>query len=98
MMNKGLNPRSNSKRRFVIIHGYLGLGNLGDEASFEYVMLTKQAEGVEIIAASFVDPIDTGKLFGVKTLKDTNIIKFILTLFRTKEFIFAGGDIILIGF
>lgn len=87
-----MNFKERLKRRYIVIHGYLGLENIGDEASFEVIFNSIKGEKQNVIAASHIDPIETGKMFNVRTVKAqiTNF-RFIITLLRSTDLIFAGG-------
>ncbi len=81
-------------KNHIIIHGYLGLNNVGDEASAEVVLNRERVKNptATFYLASHINPISSGKIFSLKTVRaQLYDLHFIKTLIRTKKVIFAGG-------
>ncbi|MEM3830440.1 MAG: polysaccharide pyruvyl transferase family protein, partial [Conexivisphaerales archaeon] len=81
-------------KKYIVIDGYLGLGNIGDEASFEviYDREVGKDSSDKIVAASHVFPYTTARMFGVEGIKDGLFnLRFYYVLLRAKKLIYAGG-------
>lgn len=83
-----------SGRKLVLISGYYGFGNLGDEAILESIItaLQKDVANENIVVLSN-DPDLHQKIYGVKAINRWKLAPFLALLPRTKLFISGGGGL-----
>ena len=80
-----------SPRRLVILSGYFGFGNLGDEAILESLLnWLKDFVSVENIVVLSANPATTSCLFGVKAVNRWNLWAW-LFLFKQARLVISGG-------
>ncbi|HEY9676491.1 MAG TPA: polysaccharide pyruvyl transferase CsaB [Drouetiella sp.] len=81
-------------RNLVLVSGYYGFANLGDEAILEEITneLKKLVEPEQIVILSN-NPEQTSKVFGVQAINRWKLSEFIQLLPRTKLFISGGGGL-----
>ncbi len=76
----------------VIISGYYGFDNLGDELILKVLIDELKAHKVEIVVLS-QDPKKTAKQYGVEAIKRTSFIDVVDALARANLFISGGGGL-----
>ncbi|MBT0159182.1 hypothetical protein G4O51_04275 [Candidatus Bathyarchaeota archaeon A05DMB-2] len=75
----------------ILLHGYFGYGNLGDEAICKVLIDKLATKGTEVIVLS-TDPKRTSKLHGVKSYHEKIAsFAFVKNLLTSRVLIFAGG-------
>jgi polysaccharide pyruvyl transferase CsaB len=79
----------------VIISGYYGFKNIGDDAMLMGIIdsLKKYKSDVRAIVLS-KDPVETKKLYGVDSIKRTSLDSVFKAMKNAKLFIYGGGNII----
>ena len=79
----------------VVISGYYGFDNLGDEAILYSLikMLKKRQNQLEIYVLSD-SPKITAKRYGVKTVNRNNLVEIIKTLKKSELFVSGGGSLL----
>ncbi len=79
----------------ILIAGYYGFDNLGDEAVLAGLIkgLRDAMPGIEIAALS-ANPDKTRTLHGITAIKRTDIFKIITAMKKSDIFIFGGGSLI----
>jgi polysaccharide pyruvyl transferase CsaB len=79
----------------VIISGYYGFKNIGDDAMLMGIIdsLKKYKSDVRAIVLS-KDPVETKKLYGVDSIKRTSLGSVFKAMKNAKLFIYGGGNII----
>ena len=78
-------------RHRVLLHGYFGMGNVGDEAILAVVIRELKSKGFEPLVLS-ANPQRTMKLHGVSSYPDKLFSsRFWSALFESSLLIFAGG-------
>ena len=92
--NKQVSSDPNEKRNLVLISGYYGFSNLGDEAILEVIIdeLKRIMPSQNIVALSN-SPAETEKTFGIKAADRWNIGALTKLLPHTKLFISGGGGL-----
>lgn len=84
----------NSGRKLVLISGYYGFGNLGDEAILESIITALQKEvSSENIVVLSNNPELHEKTYGVKAINRWKMAPFLALLPHTKLFISGGGGL-----
>jgi polysaccharide pyruvyl transferase CsaB len=82
------------KKDLVLISGYYGFANLGDEAILEQLLKDlKELIGPENIVVLSKDPEKTQTLYGVTAVGRNNIAKIITLLPKCRLFISGGGGL-----
>lgn len=85
-------------RKGVLISGYYGAGNTGDEAILSGMLAALRAQGIEDITVLSRNPIETTKLHGVDSLHCGRRLSGLLPVFRklrrSKLFILGGGGLL----
>lgn len=80
-----------SQRRLIILSGYFGFGNLGDEAILEcLISWLKNFTSSENVVVLSVNPASTSCLFGVKAVNRWNLWTW-LPLFQQARLVISGG-------
>ncbi len=92
--NKQVSSGPNNQRNLVLISGYYGFSNLGDEAILEVIIdeLTRIMPSQNIVALSN-NPAETEKTFGIRAADRWNIGALTKLLPHTKLFISGGGGL-----
>jgi len=82
-------------RKRIVVGGYYGYGNLGDELILKQIIdsLTSQEPDLEIVVLSG-DPAETRKTHSVKALKRWNLIRVFWALFGARVFVLGGGGLL----
>ncbi|HEY9717663.1 MAG TPA: polysaccharide pyruvyl transferase CsaB [Trichormus sp.] len=85
---------SSGNRDLVLISGYYGFGNLGDEAILEEITdeLKKLVPAEKIVVLSNT-PVETAKTFGVRSISRWKTIEMIRLLAQARLFISGGGGL-----
>ncbi len=86
----------NSKRDIdVVLSGYYGFNNSGDDSILEAIItdLRNNAPNISIVVLS-KKPSETEKIYGVKAVNRFNLIKIAGVLRKTKLLISGGGSLI----
>jgi polysaccharide pyruvyl transferase CsaB len=82
------------KRNLVVVSGYYGYDNLGDEAILEEIVGElggfSQAQDIVILSS---DPAKTKRLYGTQAADRWDLIKFSTMMRSTKLFISGGGGL-----
>ncbi|MBQ6789350.1 MAG: glycosyltransferase [Clostridia bacterium] len=89
------NPMSPKKRTSdVMISGYYGFGNMGDDSILETIItkLKKEAPGIEICALTRY-PRENEETFGVRCISRTNIFAIIREMRHSGVLISGGGSL-----
>src|SRR5262249_16596114 len=83
------------KRDLVVVSGYYGFGNLGDEAILEELTneLKKILGGVEKIVVLSAKPEETQSTFGIQARDPWPIVQLLPLLKRTQLFVSGGGGL-----
>jgi len=85
---------SKTGRKLVVVSGYYGFNNLGDEAILEeLVSELKTLVALEDIVVLSQDPNATANLYGVKAINRWQISKIAGLMGQTKLFISGGGGL-----
>lgn len=81
--------------REILISGYYGFENSGDDALLEAVLcdLKKSAEDAKLVVLS-KNPNETSKKYNVESVGRTNLPSLILHLIKAKLLVFGGGTLI----
>ncbi|EPR08011.1 polysaccharide pyruvyl transferase CsaB [Ruminiclostridium papyrosolvens] len=79
----------------VIVSGYYGFGNIGDDAMLRSIVdnLKEQKPGISILALSR-NPLETARNYGVSAINRKNIFKVYSSMKKAKLFVYGGGNII----
>ena len=79
----------------IIISGYHGFANSGDEALLFAILssLRKNMPGIEVTVLSKT-PEDTARVYGVKSISRYNIFKIAKEMKDTKMLLFGGGSLL----
>jgi polysaccharide pyruvyl transferase CsaB len=82
------------KRELVLLSGYYGFGNLGDEAILEEITdeLKRLVPPDKIVVLSNT-PVETAKTFGVRSINRWKTIEMIKLLAKARLFISGGGGL-----
>ena len=90
-----LPKKSSSKNKGVLISGYYGFGNSGDDALLLSIIteLKKSLKSDEITVLSS-SPAETERVYGVRAVHRINPISVIGALLRCRLFISGGGTLI----
>ena len=92
--NELVSSDPNGKRNLVLISGYYGFSNLGDEAILEVIIdELKRIMPSENIVALSNTPAETEKTFGIKAADRWNIGALTKLLPKTRLFISGGGGL-----
>lgn len=89
-------PISNRKLPYdVIISGYYGFKNIGDDAMLAAIInnLKLYKHNIRIMILSR-NPYETSKTYGVETINRVNLFKILQIMRKTKLFINGGGSLI----
>ncbi|MBZ0189806.1 MAG: polysaccharide pyruvyl transferase CsaB [Candidatus Obscuribacterales bacterium] len=93
---KSLQPvlESSGGRRLVLVCGYYGFGNLGDEAILEELLLELRelAAPSDIVVLSN-DPETTSARFGIASINRWHLKEILSLLFKTRLFVSGGGGL-----
>jgi len=86
--------QTTSQRRFVLVSGYYGFGNLGDEAILEELTneLKQLIAPTDIVVLSN-NPQQTAKAFGVTAISRWQPLSLITYLFKSRLFVSGGGGL-----
>lgn len=84
-----------SKSYDIIVSGYYGHDNLGDDAMLASIIKSLRVfnENIKILVLSH-NPINTKKTHSVNSIERMNILKLVHALIRGKLFINGGGNLI----
>lgn len=82
-----------SKAVKVIISGYIGFDNFGDEAILSVLLEDLKAQSTDITVISS-NPDKTKLIHGVKTVKTFDILSILFNLAKTDVFISGGGSLL----
>jgi polysaccharide pyruvyl transferase WcaK-like protein len=88
-----MNISKQSDKVYIIIHGYFGFGNVGDEAILSVIIdeFKKLFKNVEFVVLS-CNPSRTSKLHGVKAIRERlTSLSFWKIFIRSHILVFAGG-------
>jgi len=78
-------------RKTVMLHGYYGYGNIGDEAILSVLIDEYRSKGFNTVVLS-VHPVRTKSLHGVKACKERLLSPcFWQSLIRSSRLVFGGG-------
>lgn len=79
----------------ILISGYHGFGNCGDEAILISMVenLKSSYPDLEMVALS-KDPEETSKIYGIKSINRINIFSILFQFFRTNLLISGGGSLL----
>lgn len=82
------------KRRLILVSGYYGFGNLGDEAILEELLceLTRLVPASDVVVLS-AHPNLINKLYGVQTANRWDLNEFVGLVLKTRVFISGGGGL-----
>lgn len=90
--NKYSKKTSNfNRRKKVVVSGYYGFDNFGDEAVLEVLLSNIKDFDVTVFSSN---PVNTSKIFGVKSVRSFNIFEVIKKLFETDILISGGGSLL----
>lgn len=89
------NPMSPSGKKYdVLISGYYGYGNMGDDSILETMISRLRKTAPEIrIAALTKRPAEDSKRFGIPCVRRMNIFKVCATMRRSRLLISGGGSL-----
>ncbi len=87
--------KAKGKKYDVIVSGYYGFGNIGDDAMLRSIVdnLQEQKPGISILALSR-NPVETARNYGVSAINRKNIFKVYSSMKKAKLFVYGGGNII----
>ncbi|AEY67754.1 polysaccharide pyruvyl transferase CsaB [Clostridium sp. BNL1100] len=87
--------KSKGKKYDVIVSGYYGFGNIGDDAMLRSIVdnLKEQKPGISILALSR-NPVETARNYGVSAINRKNMFKVYSSMKKAKLFVYGGGNII----
>ncbi|MBP7868808.1 MAG: polysaccharide pyruvyl transferase CsaB, partial [Firmicutes bacterium] len=79
----------------VVVSGYHGLGNMGDEAVLAALVqhMKAVAPGVECVALSG-DPARTSSVYGIRAIPRTSVAAVVRELGRADLFVSGGGSLL----
>lgn len=85
----------NSFKYDVIISGYYGFNNIGDDSILMSIIsnLKSLRKDIKILVLSY-NPSDTSKIYNVDSISRLNIVKIIALMRKSKVFINGGGSLI----
>lgn len=94
-IQKDVKNKAKGKKYDVIVSGYYGFGNIGDDAMLRSIVdnLKEQRPGTSILALSR-DPVDTAQNYGVSAINRKNMFKVYSSMRKAKLFVYGGGNII----
>ncbi|HEX2927354.1 MAG TPA: polysaccharide pyruvyl transferase CsaB [Ruminiclostridium sp.] len=94
-IQKDVLNKAKGKRYDVIISGYYGFGNIGDDAMLRSIVdnLKEQKPDISILAMSR-DPVETASVYGVSAINRKNMFKVYSSMRKAKLFVYGGGNII----
>ena len=84
----------NNKTKKVLISGYYGFNNFGDEAVLSVLINSLRQEHVNDITVISKDPKGTRKTHGTKTVYTFNLLKIFFEILKT-DVLFSGGGSLL---
>ena len=82
-----------NKNKKVLISGYIGFGNFGDEAIFSSLVCYLKSKNIKISALSF-DPEETSKIHSIKAYNYKSPIDIIRAILSS-DVLFSGGGSLL---
>ncbi|WP_024832263.1 polysaccharide pyruvyl transferase CsaB [Ruminiclostridium josui] len=87
--------KSKGKKYDVIVSGYYGFGNIGDDAMLRSIVdnLKEQKPDISILALSR-NPLETTRNYGVSAINRKNMFKVYSSMKKSKLFVYGGGNII----
>ncbi|ACL77177.1 polysaccharide pyruvyl transferase CsaB [Ruminiclostridium cellulolyticum] len=94
-IQKNILNEAKGKKYDVIVSGYYGFGNIGDDAMLRSIVdnLKEQRPGISILALSR-NPVETARNYGVSAINRKNVFKVYWSMKKAKLFIYGGGNII----
>lgn len=79
----------------ILLAGYYGFGNLGDEAILEmFLMYFRDSSNIKNVVVLSGNPEETNKRYNVKSIDRYNIISVVKYLFKTDALVFGGGSLL----
>ncbi len=79
----------------VLLAGYYGFGNLGDEAILEmFLKYFNESGNIDEIVVLSGNPVETTSNYGVKAIKRFNLIAIITGILKTDALVFGGGSLL----
>jgi polysaccharide pyruvyl transferase CsaB len=87
--------KATGKKYDVIVSGYYGFGNIGDDAMLRSIVdsLKEKKPGISILALSR-NPRTTAINYGVNAINRKNMFKVYSSMRKARLFIYGGGNII----
>ena len=81
------------KQARVVISGYIGFDNFGDEALLSVLLQNLKAQGVKTTVIS-ANPAKTAFMYGVKTCKTFDIFRVMISILHSDILISGGGSLL----
>lgn len=79
----------------ILLAGYYGFGNLGDEAILEmFLKYFRDSGNINKIVVLSGNPEETNKKYDVDSINRYNIISVISSLFKSDALVFGGGSLL----
>ncbi len=94
-IQRDVSNKAKGKKYDVIVSGYYGFGNIGDDAMLRSIVdsLKEHKPGISILALSR-NPVETARNYGVSAINRKNMFKVYSSMKKAKLFVYGGGNII----
>lgn len=95
VLEKHLPGKKERSRYDVVISGYYGFRNIGDDAMLMSIIssLRKFRPGIKALVLS-KNPMETRRIYGVNSVNRLNIINVFRAMKKSRVFIYGGGNLI----